>query len=231
MRRYLQHQQCRRTSLGEHLDAPGHWRWCMGHDVPCDVCQTSHEEPIGPPPTTGPNASQTSHTGVDAIHRARLEEQTELSRYVEDLAAVRGSCLLCRATGQQWDHAFFACDRRFKVFRKRDEIRNRHKARGRAWLQPFAACFWCWNPQSVCPRADRDGNNGIGKCKNGDVVLPLCYGVYERAGGRGWLHERFGREFESMDSYMDWLGEGSNFGGRKAIQAVRAKALRDYQLY
>jgi superfamily II DNA helicase RecQ len=158
MQRYLRQEQCFRTSLSEHLDDPGNRRWCMTYDVPCAVCTASHDVPIGLVVPKNENPSHQSHTGAPAIHRARLAEQTELTRYVEDLVAIRGSCCLCRATGQQWDHPFSSCDGRFDVFRQRDEARRRHQERGREWLQPYSACFWCWNPQSVCPRADPEAN-------------------------------------------------------------------------
>ncbi|KAK3684401.1 hypothetical protein LTR37_020307 [Vermiconidia calcicola] len=233
MQRYLRQEQCFRTSLSEHLDDPGNRRWCMTDDVPCDICTTSHNVPIGPAIPKNENPSHQPHTGATAIHRARLAEQTELARYVEDLLAIRGSCCFCRAAGQRWDHPFSSCDRRFDVFRQRDEARRRHKERGREWLQPYSACFWCWNPQSVCPRADFEANKQGQKCENGDVVLPLCYGMYERTGSYGWLQQCFGRDFENRESYLDWLGEASSFGGGKAIQSVRvaAEALRDYHLF
>jgi superfamily II DNA helicase RecQ len=48
MHRYLEGEQCFRTSLSEYLDSAEQRRWCMPEDVPCDICQQSHEEAIGP---------------------------------------------------------------------------------------------------------------------------------------------------------------------------------------
>ncbi|TKA25791.1 hypothetical protein B0A54_17791 [Friedmanniomyces endolithicus] len=48
MQQYLDGRQCFRTSLSEHLDDPEHRRWCMAGEVPCDICQSGHEDTIGP---------------------------------------------------------------------------------------------------------------------------------------------------------------------------------------
>lgn len=227
MQLYLRREQCYRTSLTEYLDSPADRRWCMIGDIPCDFCQRTHDEPIGPPAEMErEGVPQETHTGAAAIHRARLSEQTELARYIEDMLAVRGSCMFCRAAGERWDHPFPMCHRRFEVFRLRDKARRRHTERGRRWLQPYTACFWCLNPQSVCSRADPEANEGKQKCDHADTVLPLCCGVYEGEGGQAWLHERFGRDFASIENYLDWLGEESRLGGGKAIQAVRVAAMR-----
>jgi hypothetical protein len=52
-------------------------------------------------------------------------------------------------------------------------------------------------------------------------------------GGHQWLEERFGRRFGCIDAFFDWLGEESQFGGAKAIQAARvaAERLREFWLF
>jgi hypothetical protein len=49
--------------------------------------------------------------------------------------------------------------------------------------------------------------------------------------GISWIQERFRRSFSSVDTFFDWLGEETNFGGGSAIQAVRvaAAALRQFE--
>lgn len=46
-----------------------------------------------------------------------------------------------------------------------------------------------------------------------------------------WIYERFGRSFSSVNTFFDWLGEETVFGGSSAIQAVRvvAAALRQFE--
>lgn len=110
MHKYLDGQQCYRTSLSEHLDSRKQRRWCMSEDVPCDICQTCHEDPIGPPETKESSTTiNTGFTGTAAIQKALQRDKVALARYREDLIAVRGTCLLCRAIGQRWDHEFASC--------------------------------------------------------------------------------------------------------------------------
>ena len=132
---------------------------------------------------------------------------------------------LASSAGQsvRWDHSFTSCPRRHDVFRDRAQARQRHEGRGRRWLQPYTSCFWCLNPQSICQHAELSDQD-TDTCEHPNVVLPLCFGVYESLGGDRWLREHFGREFISVQSYFDWLGEETRFGGDRAIQAVRVAA-------
>ena len=232
--RYLQGKQCFRTSLTEYLDPACYRRWCMVGDVPCAVCKACHEEPIPPPPPTQTESDiQERFTGAACIRRMRREEFAELARFREDLIAVRGSCLLCRGLGRQWDHPFSSCARRHEVFQERDRARRRHEQRGRRWIAPYTACFWCLNPQSVCSRGDPQVGRDMQQCDDKDVVLPLCYGIFHGVRGHRWLTERFGRRFDGIETFFDWLGQESQFGGTKATQATRvaAERLRDFQLF
>lgn len=226
VREYLRSDQCYRTSLTEYLDVEKHRRWCMSEDVPCDVCQTSHEEAIRPRTAVIPQ--EYLSTGIDIVTKDRLRQYTELAQYREHLAAMRGLCSLCRARDEAWDHAFPKCAQRHQVFQVRAETRRRLEARGKTWLKSFTACFWCLNPQSVCHRAGSGGDQDSRRCEFPDIVLPLCYGVYGSLQGPAWVEERFERRFDTLEEYTEWLGDETEFGGEKATQAVRvaAEALR-----
>ena len=128
---YLQGKQCYRTSLSDYLDVAHHRRWCMPEDVPCDVCKVAYQDMIDPTETV---KQDKVHTGLQLIQQERLRSQSELSQYGLDLASVRGTCLLCRAVGEQWDHGFSICPRRFGVFEQRNRAKQRHEGRGRKWL-------------------------------------------------------------------------------------------------
>ena len=106
--RYLQGDQCYRTSLSEYLDVVRHWRWCMPEDVPCDICEVCHEEPI---PRRESIKRKSTHTGLARMQQAQLQAHSELVRYREDLAAVCGTCLICRATDNRWYHVVAGCPR------------------------------------------------------------------------------------------------------------------------
>jgi hypothetical protein len=56
-------------------------------------------------------------------------------------------------------------------------------------------------------------------------VLPLCYGVYQRAGQAAWFQRHFQRQFGNVKAYMLWLGETAELGGTACIQANRVAAL------
>lgn len=105
------------------------------------------------------------------------------------------------------------------------KARQWQQDRGKQWLKPFTSCYWCFNPQTVCQRAD-EGTRGIKgrSCEDGDVVLPICYGIFNSVGGREWMREEFGREFANLEDFFDWPAEESHFGGGKAILAVRMAA-------
>ncbi|KAM0714670.1 hypothetical protein Q7P37_003050 [Cladosporium fusiforme] len=226
--RYLRGEQCYRTSLTEHLDVIGHRRWCMTEDAPCDFCKVGHEEPV---PPREPTTRSSEHTGLELIQKERLQAQDELARYREHLDTVRGICLLCRARDERWDHRFSECYQRHGLFEQRNKTKRKHEGEGRTWMKPFTACFWCCNPQSICQRAGKGGGKQNGDCSDKDVVLPLCYGIYGSILGGQWLLERFERSFSSIDSFFDWLGEETTFGGGSAIQAVRvaAAALQQFE--
>lgn len=219
--RYLLAEQCFRTSLTEALDEDKDRTWCMAEDVPCDVCKVAHRDVIGPRADV---RSGSAPLGLDLIRQESLRNQLELSHYRESLAAVRGTCVLCRALSERWDHKFSTCSRRHDVLGERAKARQRHEERGRRWLTPYTACYWCLNPQSVCQRAENSKDRKERCCMDGDVVLPLCYGVFQAANGVSWVKECFGREFAGTERYFDWLGEETLFGGGKAVQGVRVAA-------
>lgn len=142
---------------------------------------------------------------------------------------MQGTCVLCRARGDGWDHAFPACRQRFEFFEARR--RAKEEARGGLWIAPYHACYWCYNPQAVCPRADPD--SGCQSCLYADVVMPLCYGVFDGAGAEQWLYEQFQQRFRDVDDFLAWCGQATSFGGGRAIWAVRvaAAALIQFELY
>ncbi|KAK3113149.1 hypothetical protein LTR53_009833, partial [Teratosphaeriaceae sp. CCFEE 6253] len=222
MQQDLDGRQYFRTSLSEHLDAPEHRRWCMAGEVPCDICQSGHEDTIGPNGRQQKiETANNSFTGEMMVQRARQKDLAELADYQEDLKVVRSICLLCQAGGDRWDHKFSTCHRRHDVFNQRTVPRQRHEEKGRRWLRPYTACFCCLSPQSVCRRADPETSDERDTCEDKDVVFPLCYGIFKSAQGGQWLYDHFGRHFDSVAGYFDWLGEESVFGGGRAIQAVR----------
>lgn len=147
VRKYLKGDQCFRTSLSEYLDGPAQRRWCMAGDVACDFCKVCHEHAIE---AVKDETKAEKNSGLDRIQKERLREYSELRQYKDNLAAIRGTCVLCRVLHEQWDHSFSRCIRRHKVFEQRRRARQRQEANGKQWLQPYTGCFWCLQPQHMC---------------------------------------------------------------------------------
>jgi Orsellinic acid/F9775 biosynthesis cluster protein D/Helicase conserved C-terminal domain len=234
MQEYLRAEGCLRGRLSRYMDTVETQRpRCFQDDALCGVCQqrgalagpTDEVEEVSPgeaPPA--PPAS----TGAAIIQRKAREAHFELSRYQEDLLAVQGTCLLCRASGEAWDHSFSTCARRHEFFQVKSAVVQSCPG---PWIAPFAACYWCYNPQSVCHRADR--SNGTPHCRYPDLVMPLCYGIYRGSNSSEWLYEQFGKHFSDAAGFLRWTGQPTQFGGGKAIWGVRvaAAALVQFELY
>ena len=110
----------------------------MPEDVLCDVCKQAHQDVIGPAEKVEQDAT---HTGLQLVQQERLRAHTELAQYRLDLASIKGTCLFCRAVGQNWDHEFSVCLQRFELFKQRTKAKQQHEQRGRKWLQPYTSCF------------------------------------------------------------------------------------------
>ena len=237
---YLAGSVCRRASLSAYLDVEADRRQCCveGEDVACDVCsgggkkscetQDARSSSRSNSAELEPCGSPIAHTGSQAVAEKQHAAHLELSRYEEDLLAVQGTCLLCRGLGERWDHLFDGCSRRFDFFEARDRARQKGQEKG-GWIRAYHACFWCLNPQSICGRADPE--SGVKSCRFHDMVLPLCYGQFHKPEGRQWLARQFDkRDFIDLDGFLSWCGQGTRFGGGKAIWAVRVAATLLLQL-
>jgi hypothetical protein len=224
LHRYLLSQDCRRACLSEHLDTEPYWRQCQANeDVVCDICST------GPARASSPVIEALKSTGNIAIQDKRRQADLELRRYQEDLLAVQGTCLVCRAFSDAWDHPLSTCWRRFEYFEARNRAKN--PGQGRPWITAYHACYWCYNPQAVCPRADPAST--CQSCLYADIVIPLCYGIFCGSSAGEWLEEHFQQRFDNINDFLKWCGKPTSFGGGKAIWGVRvaAAALIQFQLY
>lgn len=78
----------------------------MPEDVPCDLCKVAHQDTID---TVEKLKQNKTHIGLKIIQQRKLHVQFGLAQYRLDLASVKGTCLLCRAVGEQWDPGFSTC--------------------------------------------------------------------------------------------------------------------------
>lgn len=125
------------------------------------------------------------------------------------------------------DHPFCECHRRSDLIHTQDKVQLSRAS----WIPAYHACFWCYNPQSVCGRPDR--KRGLSACEYPDIVLPLCFGIYKRGQGAAWLKRQAGREFRDEVDFIRWCGTGTTFGRGKAIWGVRlgAAALLELEVF
>ncbi|KAI6777598.1 uncharacterized protein J7T54_003332, partial [Emericellopsis cladophorae] len=172
-------------------------------------------------------AEEEVYTGPgEILHRAMLDEEA-VRRFETRLEASRGSCLLCRVEGgRPFDHAAATCPRRWPWIRAKAKTLQACRDAGRPWIAQFAACYRCYMPQLICTMADPEARataeeDGVGECRFRDMVMPLCYGAFFRAGPRALIKKHFPRAFKNIDDYMHWLGESSELGGAPCVQAAR----------
>jgi superfamily II DNA helicase RecQ len=227
LHRYLKGLECYRACLSAALDIPSQQRTsCLEVDVKCYVCtqqsgdidiQVDRVEPL-PLEEPAVDALVQASTGSQLIHEQRYTEYQELQRYKEDLRVVIGTCVICRVSHQEWDHEFSRCSQRSDFIRVREEV----KALKANWIQAYHACFWCYNPQSICGRADPI--QGHSQCRYPDIVLQLCFAVFNEGYSGDLIRSMAKREFTDVVEFLRWCGTKTTFGGGKAIWGVRVAA-------
>jgi hypothetical protein len=111
------------------------------------------------------------------LQHDRLQEEV-LSQFEAGMAAMIGSCMLCRVKGRPFDHAAAACSRRHVWLREKKAVLQDCKAEGRLWMEKYTACFLCYMPQTICRRADPDAGEGREECLYKDLIMPLCYAAF-----------------------------------------------------
>jgi hypothetical protein len=224
MQLYLTQQYCSRGVLSQFLDAPSDWRWCMLGEEVCQVCQEPHKEgrPLDLKFELAARRGM-EFTGPDEVLRQDHVQDQVLDSYERDLELMLGSCLYCRILSRKFDHAAGACPRRFHWIHAKNEAYQTRKREEKEWIQRYVACWNCYQPQDICRAADPEHEEA--ECQFPDMVMPLCYGVYKRAGGSDWLQKHFRRRFQTELEYMLWLGETASLEGNECIQANCVAAL------
>ena len=224
MQLYLTQQYCSRGVLSQFLDDQPNWRWCMAGEEVCQVCREPHAE-ARPLDLRFELAAQggMEFTGPDEVLRQDHVRDQVLDSYERDLEVMLGSCLYCRLLSRKFDHAPGACSRRFHWIHAKNEAYQTRKREEKEWIQRYVACWNCYQPQDICRAADPEHEET--ECRFPDMVMPLCYGVYKRAGGSDWLQKHFQRVFRTDLEYMLWLGETASLEGNECIRANCVAAL------
>ncbi|PCD25970.1 hypothetical protein AU210_012404 [Fusarium oxysporum f. sp. radicis-cucumerinum] len=133
-------------------------------------------------------AGEMVFTGPSEILRQVKVRDRELSQYERNLEAMMGRWLYCRVEGKPFEHAAAACTRRHKWFRAKAKAQQECKRQGKGWMDEFAVCWKCYQPQVICRAADpayEGADKGV--CRFPDMVMPLCVGAFRRPGRSKWF--------------------------------------------
>jgi superfamily II DNA helicase RecQ len=236
MQTYITTTTCRVLELSRFLDDDA--RPCGPGALFCDRCIQAGEVCVPEPPTAASSASSASNeevegeaddladlrAGGEELRRKVQTQARQLADYIASLRAWRGICMICyhlpRAGSGQESHArhlLMACPhpRRFEFFDAKKQAQKQGQERG-GWFQPFSSCYRCFNPQVVCDQ------QGQGRCEFADVVMPICWAVYQK---RSWVRQYLGdlgggHVVDDEAAYMLWLGLDQSVHGEAASNAM-----------
>jgi hypothetical protein len=169
----------------------------------CDVCPEYHAQRRPPtldfrlpPPaieTVGQGSGDKDQAGDDAaveimtftgpteVLRQDAVCDRELSQYEKDLETMMGCCLYCRVEGKPFEHSATTCARRHDWIRAKTKALRECQGKNKEWMDRFAVCWKCYQPQEICRAADPEYEE-VTACQFPDMVIPLCFGAFNRPG-------------------------------------------------
>jgi hypothetical protein len=203
LQRFLGPGGCRRRWIDEYMDGAGEGEPCSAKEEACDRCMAGHDSQTDQRPPPPPSQQQYADDAVSRLEakgpgemlRRVRSEMRDVDAYISRLQAVRGQCLLCRMRGEglEWQHRFGACRqvRKWGFIRCREAVMKRTRGR---WIDRFDACFYCYQPQGVCERAERGGAMRIRRFGDarGICGIHTGRGAVDKARVRGWVQQRRG---------------------------------------
>ncbi|CAO3682570.1 unnamed protein product [Umbelopsis ramanniana] len=206
--------------LSKFLDGDGNA--CTAEAKKCDRCKN-------PKLVQQPPDDMKDYTAGKTLYVAKVQKQARaLADYRASLGNWHGVCMFCKffpdsASGQvgHTRHTLNDCRKQMKY--KFFTAKNNAKVMpGGKWFQDQCACFTCFNPKFICDKAKGD------KCDFPDLVLPICWAVFQK---RQWVKDfldQLGGEYVKTDEkkYMSWLGEQQQVFGE--AKASRAHAVVDF---
>ena len=221
---YLTEKYCYRGILSQYFDTQVDWLWCMEGDVLCGVCdkEGGHVEtrPVGLEYTQEEKVEEELGAAREEALRQDRDNQLKWDFYSYYLLVVAGSCLYCRMMGHPFDHEVGICKRRWDWINPKQKLVARCKRGNIKWMPTLIVCWNCYQPQKICRVADPEVIEVV-KCEHPDIIIPTCYGIYRRNGGRQWLENKVERKFKDEDDYMMWIGGKTTFAGCETTQAVK----------
>lgn len=227
MQTVLDQPRCRVAAISSFLD--GTPRRCTAPDPLCDQCRDSSMDDASPSPssTTASPSESVYNPDLDptsgSIQRIQLirQESQQLQDYEDYLQALHHTCLICQilplTSPDQRPHPFLQCwNPQRQVFLQAKKQAQQEGAEHGGWIQRFAGCFRCYNPQVVCSR------QGQGGCQYPDLVMQACWAIYQRKPWREGFLSKLGGEHVQSDErlYMLWLGQKRTIFGLEGSNAA-----------
>lgn len=218
---YLSSQNCLRGMLSGFLDdEPRVLRCRPGQDQQCSNCKACSEGQYRKDGFEELPKAVTLFSGPKLIRERHQVWESTMTRLREWLDVLSGTCLLCRGRGRlRYDHLFDRC-----VYRQPLLLAKNKREKGKArWFKPFTCCYLCTLPQQYCQPTAREGNSLGGantSCEYPDMVMPLCWAMWENDVEGKWFKVEFGETFEDEIGYLNWLGQPLKFAGQPAIRAI-----------
>ena len=213
MQRYLDAPRCRLAPLSEFLD--GAAQFCDSAETACDRCVSlglvAEKERLEW--REWGKVGEGGWDGAGMLRRFECEQERVKQEFIGNLRAVEGKCMICMASGvgEGLGHTLSECRsaEKHEFFGAKKRAIERGAQQGRGWMARFSGCYRCGLPQGVCEKL------GQGGCRYYDVVMPLSWAAYRVHRWRRVVLEAAGRQFGSMDDYMEWLGGAREVFGEK----------------
>ncbi|KUL81288.1 hypothetical protein ZTR_09156, partial [Talaromyces verruculosus] len=214
MQTVLNQPRCRVAAISSFLD--GISRACSIPDPLCDRCRNRGlDSQISSPvsTTTGPSESvddpylDPTMGSTQRLQQVQRDSQ-QLQDYKDYLQALQGTCLICwilpKSSPDPGSHPFMQCwSSQRQVFLQAKKRAQQEGAQHGGWIQRFAGCFGCYNPQIICSQ------QGQGGCQYPDLVMQACWAIYQKDTWREDILCQLGGEHvrSGETSYMLWLGQ------------------------
>ncbi|EED11930.1 DNA helicase hus2, putative [Talaromyces stipitatus ATCC 10500] len=227
MHAVLDQPNCRVAAMSSFLD--GAAVACSAPDPLCDQCRFRQENPesssTDPTTTCSPNPEENVDCDLTIGSQMRIQqiqqESQQLQQYEDSLQALRGTCVICRilpsSSADTKKHSFIKCwNPRRQDFLESKKRAQQEGKRFQGWMQRYAGCFRCYNPQAVCSQ------QGQGTCLYPDLVMQACWAIYQiKAWTEGLLPGLGGEHVQSNEAaYMLWLGQKRATFGVEGLNAA-----------
>lgn len=226
--RYIGATTCRAYELSQYLDEEG--VACKPGAAMCDNCYRAGMQPTSPGKAGREDWGreeddlQDLECGRDLLRGQIQQRAWGLADYQKGIELWRGVCMICYhlprvASGQEGHtrHSMEQCgnEQRYRYFDSKKQANAQGKGRG-GWFSGYSSCYKCFQPQRICDPRWRGG------CEFPDIVLPLCWAVFQKDGWAEEFLDELGGSAVKVDEveYMLWLGGERRMFGERSSNAI-----------